>query len=245
MTSIRNRMRGLMSPRYNDDTAKVTPVSAGDMWHGIRQAGLTIKNRVTFGFAAMISVIGISTFSPAFAGGGDGTFLVAQHAITAPNGASGLCAKYRWACAPTAQAPMSHSALLRLAATVNTKVNRETRAIADQTQYRREEYWTLPSARGGDCEDFVLLKKKILIEHGVASENLLIATVLDRRLASHAVLVLRTPGGDVVLDNLNKDIRSWKKTGYTFLKLQNPAAQNRWDAVVAGGIIKDRATATR
>ena len=241
MTPIRNGMRGLTSPWYNAAKPKGIPVGTEYML----QAVLTIKKRLIFGFAAMISVIGISTFSPAFAGGGDGTFLVAQHVITAPNGASGLCAKYRWACAPTAQAPMSQSDLMRLAVAVNTKVNRQTRAISDQTQYGREEHWTLPSARGGDCEDFVLLKKKTLIEHGVASQNLLIATVLDRRMASHAVLILRTPRGDVVLDNLNKDIRPWKSTGYTFLKLQNPTAQNRWDAVVAGGIIKDRATATK
>jgi predicted transglutaminase-like cysteine proteinase len=245
MIAIGNRTSALMRPRHDVEKAKIIPVRAGCILDGTPQAVLTIKKRLVFGCIAMISFIGLSAFSPAFAGGGDGTFLVAQRAIAAPNGALGLCAKYRWACAPTAQAPMSQSGLMRLAAAVNTKVNRRTRAIADQTQYEREEYWTLPTARGGDCEDFALLKKKTLIEHGVASENLLIATVLDRRLGSHAVLVLRTPKGDVVLDNLNKDIRPWKKTGYTFLKLQNPAAQGRWDAVLAGGIIKERPTATR
>ena len=216
----------------------------GDMSETASQAVHKIKRRLVLGVIAMISATCLNGFSPVFAAGGDGKFLVAQRVVSAPVGASGLCAKYRWACAPSGRARINQRDVISLAATVNTNVNRQTRTIADQTQYGREEYWTLPTARGGDCEDFVLLKKKTLIEHGVASDNLLIATVLDHDLNSHAVLVLRTATGDLILDNLNKNILPWKKTGYTFLKLQNPAAPGSWHAVLAGGIIKESPTAT-
>lgn len=203
-----------------------------------------LKKMSKMGLLAVATSLIFVNSSPANARSSHGAFLVAQSTSTAPGGFSGVCSRYNWACANTAQAQMSNSALLRLAKVVNNKVNRKTRSIEDKTQFGREEYWTLPTRRGGDCEDFALLKKKTLIEHGVASKNLLIATVLDTRLRSHAVLVVRTAKGDFVLDNLNKRMLPWKKTGYTFLKLQNPKSLSNWDAILAGGIIKDRATAS-
>ncbi len=186
-----------------------------------------------------------SSFSPAFAGGDGGVFLVGHRPIAAPAGFSGLCSKYSWVCAPSGQATVGQDAALRLAKTVNNQVNRRTRQIDDKKQYGKEEYWALPTARGGDCEDLVLLKKKTLLERGVSSETLLIATVLDRKLNSHAVLILRTKKGDLVLDNLTNKIVPWKGTGYTFLKLQDPRSLNRWQAVLAGGVIKDTPTASK
>lgn len=196
-----------------------------------------------FGSVAVMIGMFFAGILPAFGSGG--AFLVAQHAISAPDGAVGLCAKYKWACATSSRSSLSQSDKIRLASSVNTQVNLQTTAIDDHVQYGREEHWALPTARGGDCEDFVLLKKKILIKNGVSAKNLLIATVLDRNLNSHAVLILRTQNGDLVLDNLTNDIHLWKDTGYTFLKLQSPAVPGGWHAVMAGGVIKERPTATK
>lgn len=204
-----------------------------------------LKKSVARAIFVLASSLCLISFSPAYAAGNNSPFLVPQSSISAPAGFSGLCSKYSWVCASTGQARISDGALLRLAKDINDKVNRQTPTIEDRVQYGRDEHWALPTARGGDCEDFVLLKKKTLIEHGVPSSNLLIATVLDRRLQSHAVLVLRTSKGDLVLDNLNKKIRPWKKTGYTFLKLQNPASLGTWHAVLAGGVIDDSPTASK
>ncbi len=244
MTSFGSNISRPANRHRNIGGAKIMSGRDCDLSNTTSNAVLKIKKRMAFGVIASIISICVTGFSPAFANSGAGAFLVAHSAISAPAGAAGLCGKYRWACDSSGHSNISQSDLIGLAASVNTKVNRQTREIADQTQFGREEYWTLPTARGGDCEDFALLKKKTLIENGVASKNLLIATVLDRSLNNHAVLVLRTPKGDLVLDNMNKDIRPWKKTGYTFLKLQNPAAPGRWDAVISGGIIKERPTAT-
>src|SRR3712207_1661354 len=55
---------------------------------------------------------------------------------------------------------------------VNTLVNRLVIPATDLDHYRREEVWTLPQSHG-DCEDFVLLKRKWLLERGWPTGSLL------------------------------------------------------------------------
>lgn len=165
-----------------------------------------------------------------------GTHLVAVKPIAAPRGSDDLCTRYDWACARPASTRVAAGQALALARAVNASVNATVREVSDRRQYGREDVWALPTAKGGDCEDFALAKKKTLIEAGLPPASLLIATVLDRRRNPHAVLVLRTATGDYVLDNLTGRILPWQKTGYSFLRMQNPAAPRLWDAILAGGI---------
>jgi len=160
-------------------------------------------------------------------------------AAAAPKGARGLCAAHPWACAASDMRSWDSRALMNRARVVNARVNRAVTQISDQAQYGREEVWALPTARGGDCEDFALLKKRKLMTFGVEPARLMIATVLDRKGRSHAVLLLRTDDGDLVLDNLVDRILPWDKTGYTFLRVQDPAAPDRWRRVFAGGMLAD------
>ncbi len=161
--------------------------------------------------------------------------LVPKTKIAAPSGAASLCQRYNWACSGSGQATVP-SAMLAHAKRVNAAVNSRTRELSDRRQYGVEEHWALPTRRGGDCEDFVLEKKRRLIAAGLSPRSLLIATVLDRKRNSHAVLVLRTDQGDYVLDNLRSGVIDWRRTGYSFLKMQNSERPDRWDAVLAGGI---------
>lgn len=154
-----------------------------------------------------------------------GTFLPSQGRISAPKAAAALCSTYRWACSSSSEA---RSPEIEQISAVNRKVNRSTREISDADQYSREDYWSLPSRRGGDCEDFALLKKRKLISMGFAPDRLLISTVLDRTGRAHAVLIARTDRGDFVVDNLVDTIKPWNRTGYTFLRMQDPSAPNRW-----------------
>lgn len=156
--------------------------------------------------------------------------------VSAPQGANSLCDAYEWACAKGNRGVSIDKAALDIVNQVNRKANRTVRAISDQQQYRTAERWALPSKRGGDCEDYALYKKLELIKAGFAADQLLIATVLDRRGGSHAVLVLRTGKQDLVLDNLTNTIKPWQKTGYTFLRLQNPENPRQWVSVFAGGM---------
>jgi predicted transglutaminase-like cysteine proteinase len=154
-----------------------------------------------------------------------------------PAGAGHLCTAYDWACASTGRQMAIDARALEIVQAINSRANRSVRSISDMQQYRVAERWALPTARGGDCEDYAIYKKLELIKAGFPPEQLLIATVLDRQRQSHAVLVLRTGGADLVLDNLTNRIVPWNKTGYTFLRMQDPRQPSRWVSVLAGGIM--------
>lgn len=187
--------------------------------------------------AAMALILALAAvIAPAHASG-KRPHLEATRSADAPEGFSGVCARYGWACARSGRAGSVGPDVLSLAEKVNAAINRQTREVSDESQYSRKEYWALPTDRGGDCEDFALAKKQALIGNGIAPERLLIATVLDRRSNPHAVLVLRTDGGDYVLDNLTNRILGWRETGYTFLRMQNPASPGQWSAILAGGVL--------
>lgn len=161
-----------------------------------------------------------------------------QFHADAPEGASVFCRKAQWACSPSSGKNMSEDVLFQLAKTVNLQINRKVRQIEDIDQYGVLEHWALPGRKGGDCEDFALLKKRTLLEQGVPSDRLLIATALDKSGRNHAVLIVRTTSGDYVLDNKTNTIKLWNKTGYSFLKIQDPDDPKIWRAVLAGGIFR-------
>lgn len=146
----------------------------------------------------------------------------------APIAARNLCGTYAWACSSSAGSGVVSPQHYKAVKEVNRLVNRQVREVSDYRQFQTGDYWTLPTSRGGDCEDFALLKKQELIKRGLPAQSLLIATVLDKSNQGHAVLVVRTTQGDLILDNLTGQIRSWSQTGYTFLRMQNPDAPNRW-----------------
>lgn len=155
--------------------------------------------------------------------------------VAAPVAASDLCARYAWACKPSKRTIGDTAGMMNVANDVNRAVNRRVRSVDDLSQYRKKDFWSLPSNRGGDCEDVALLKKRELIQRGIPADRLLIATVHSRKIGPHAVLVLRMEDGDKVLDSLNSRIKPWHQTGYTFLRVQNPKALNSWVSVSSKG----------
>lgn len=163
--------------------------------------------------------------------------LPTKTSVSAPSGASGLCTQYGWACARTGKTHQIDLAAMAVAQKINTAANRKVRPVSDRAQWSIAERWSLPTARGGDCEDYAMLKKMMLIQAGFSPDQLLIATVLDRQRRSHAVLILRTGTQDLVLDNMTGRIKHWRETGYTFLRLQDPARPDRWVGVFAGGVL--------
>ena len=165
-----------------------------------------------------------------------GAFLPVKAVAPAPEGAAALCKTYDWACARAGDAgALAAADAIALARAVNVAANAAIRPISDQRQYAVAERWALPTARGGDCEDFALFKKMKLVEAGIAPERLLLAAVLDRDNKPHAVLVMRTGRGDFVLDNLTDRILPWTDTGYVFLRMQDPRAPKGWVSVFARG----------
>ncbi len=110
---------------------------------------------------------------------------------------------------------------------VNHYVNTKIRPASDMELYHVPDYWTYPTT-AGDCEDYVLLKKRYLIGMGFNPDVLLITVVLDENREGHAVLTIPTSRGDIILDNRRDEILRWNTTGYTFLKRQSQQQANQW-----------------
>jgi predicted transglutaminase-like cysteine proteinase len=99
--------------------------------------------------------------------------------------------------------------------------------VTDLDLYGVTDYWTIPTARG-DCEDYVLLKRKRLMELGWPASALLITVVRDERGEGHAVLMVRTQQGDFVLDNKTDEIKLWHRTRYQFVMRQSYLNPRVW-----------------
>jgi predicted transglutaminase-like cysteine proteinase len=111
---------------------------------------------------------------------------------------------------------------------INRRVNAEIEPMTDQELYGVEERWTYPAAGKGDCEDYVLLKRRRLMEAGWPRQALLITVVRDLKGDGHAVLTVVTDKGDYALDNQAEDVKPWFDTGYSFIKRQSQIDPNEW-----------------
>jgi predicted transglutaminase-like cysteine proteinase len=117
---------------------------------------------------------------------------------------------------------------------VNRSVNAAIEPMTDMDHWGVVDRWDLPSDGKGDCEDYVLLKRKMLTERGFPRQALLVTVVVDTHGDGHAVLTVRTDHGDFVLDNMRDDILAWVHTGYRFVKRQSQEDPNRWVALDDG-----------
>ena len=111
---------------------------------------------------------------------------------------------------------------------VNDWVNTSIDSVSDLDHWGVIDQWDYPTDGKGDCEDFVLLKRKMLIERGFPRQALLITVVKDENGEGHAVLTVKTNRGEFILDNLVSSIRPWNETNYRFVKRQSQTNQNVW-----------------
>jgi predicted transglutaminase-like cysteine proteinase len=111
---------------------------------------------------------------------------------------------------------------------VNRWVNETVKPMTDMDHWGVIEKWSIPTDGYGDCEDYVLLKRKLLIDAGWPREALLITVVRDRQGEGHAVLTVKTDKGEFILDNQNENVVAWTETGYRFVKRQSQRDQNVW-----------------
>jgi predicted transglutaminase-like cysteine proteinase len=111
---------------------------------------------------------------------------------------------------------------------VNNRVNRTIKPMTDLDHYGVVEKWTYPDDGYGDCEDYVLLKRRMLIDAGWPREALLITVVRDAKGDGHAVLTVKTDRGEFILDNQNQAILPWYESGYRFVKRQSQSNPNVW-----------------
>ncbi|MCF6343925.1 MAG: transglutaminase-like cysteine peptidase [Devosiaceae bacterium] len=110
---------------------------------------------------------------------------------------------------------------------INVKYNKEIIPVTDLELYGVEEFWTYSNGYG-DCEEYVLEKRRALINLGWPASVLLIAVLRQESGEGHAVLMVRTDRGDLVLDNQAALIKLWNETPYKYLKRQSQANSGQW-----------------
>jgi predicted transglutaminase-like cysteine proteinase len=104
---------------------------------------------------------------------------------------------------------------------INSQVNAAVQPLTDLAHWGVPDHWDLAEDGYGDCEDYQLLKRKLLVAAGLPRRALLMTVVLDTEEEGHAVLMIRTDRGDFILDNMRDDVRVWDDTGYTFVKRES------------------------
>ena len=113
---------------------------------------------------------------------------------------------------------------LDLLKSINTEINHSIEPRYDQVSHDR---WQADVA-SGDCEDYALTKRRRLIQAGFAPAALRIAVARTWSGEGHAVLVVRTDRGDVILDNRFDQIKRWNATDMRILKIQSGANPRLW-----------------
>jgi predicted transglutaminase-like cysteine proteinase len=124
----------------------------------------------------------------------------------------------------------------KLLTSVTTLANHVILAETDDEHYHIDrktliDWWTYPDDGAGDCSDYMLLKRKMLIEAGWPRSAALATVVIDRHGEGHAVLTVTTDQGDYILDNLTDKLLRWDQTGYAYVKRQSREDENSWVAI--------------
>jgi len=169
---------------------------------------------------------------PAHAQSSLGSSMATGGITSQPIGHYDFCTLNRSECrrTPSAQPVGLTDATFAQLDAVNRQVNGSIVAVTDLQLYNLVEVWAYP-AGAGDCEDFVLLKRKLLADAGWPLGNLLITMVLQANGEAHAVLTVRTDRGDLILDNLSNEVRLWTDTPYIYLKRQSDRDAGTWVSI--------------
>lgn len=117
---------------------------------------------------------------------------------------------------------------------INQKVNQSIAPRSDQDNYGVPDFWALPLAKkdpSGDCEDYVLEKRKQLLAAGFPETALSIAIVTTPEGESHAVLLVATDRGEVVMDSITPWVLPWTETRYTWRERQIRGAALEWGKI--------------
>ena len=162
------------------------------------------------------------------------TFAVVGEVARPPIGWVEFCVEYRPECNSKPSAPRdvvltpkAWSDMVKVNAWVNDSIN----PVTDLEHWGVVERWNYPDDGKGDCEDYVLLKRRMLMQAGWPREALLITVVRDKKGDGHSVLTVKTDRGEFVLDNQEPQVLPWNKTGYRFVKRQSQSDQNVWVAL--------------
>ena len=158
-------------------------------------------------------------------------FISVGQTVKAPIGWTEFCVEYDPECKTKPSQPrdvvLSVRALKDLER-VNQYVNTHVKPMTDMEHWGVVERWNYPDDGYGDCEDYVLQKRRMLMQAGWPREALLITVVRDKHGDGHAILTVKTDKGEYILDNQTDQILLWSDTGYRFVKRQSQSDPNVW-----------------
>jgi predicted transglutaminase-like cysteine proteinase len=148
-----------------------------------------------------------------------------------PYGWADFCRRYAGECDSGPLAPLDVNLTanaMKEIERVDLWVNAHVKPVSDMEHWGVIDQWDYPTDGKGDCEDYALFKRKILIGEGFPRQALLMTVVKDEHNEGHAVLTVKTNAGEFVLDNMNDEVKPWDRTGYRFVKRQSQTDQNVW-----------------
>ena len=152
------------------------------------------------GLGLAVAAILLGLNAPASAGDERAMYASLGDTTRSPIGWVEFCADNPGECTGGASQPrdivMSQTAWRDLTR-VNRWVNETIKPMTDMDHWGVIEKWSLPTDGYGDCEDYVLLKRKMLIDAGWPREALLITVVRDKKGEGHAVLTVKSDKGEI------------------------------------------------
>ncbi|WP_127143209.1 transglutaminase-like cysteine peptidase [Pelagibacterium montanilacus] len=192
---------------------------------------MNIKSIVASGLIGLLALTGMTTLAMAQDHYGHPAFASVAGPTSVPIGHHEYCQRRSGDCqafhTPGDRVNLTDAKWADLQA-VNNHYNVTVTPASDQDLYGAPEFWTYPVNGYGDCEDIVIGKRAALIERGWDASNLLITVVSQPDGEGHAVLMVRTDRGDLVLDNQDSLIKIWTDTPYTYLKRQSQTHAGQW-----------------
>lgn len=152
---------------------------------------------------------------------------------TIPFSAAAMCERLPDYCAPRNLVPAVALTpeLWEQLQLVNDFYNATIKPMTNMQQYGVIDYWAYPDSGYGDCKGYQLGKQRELVKLGWPPSDLLMTVVLDTAGKGHAVLIVRTDRGDLVLDNLDGLIHVWSQTPYHYIKRQSQTEADKWVAI--------------
>jgi predicted transglutaminase-like cysteine proteinase len=124
--------------------------------------------------------------------------------------------------------PLTTARLIELSE-INRDVNQSIKPQAKRKSVLAEDWVVAPYE--GDCTDYAVTKRHELLARGWPSHSLLLAEVVVASGEHHLVLVVRTSEADLVLDNLNGDVRPVSQIEYRWVRAQQAENPKFWSTI--------------
>jgi predicted transglutaminase-like cysteine proteinase len=187
---------------------------------------------MSWAVAVMFTALGLGS-AEAASNSGAPIFMPTGTTTSQPIGHYEFCQRLPGECSARTSRPLhvtlTDALWLELTA-VNDAVNHQIQPRSDLDVFGRPEVWSFANTLG-DCEDYVLVKRRELVARGWPLSALLVTVVRQENGEGHAVLTVVTDRGDFVLDNLDGRVRLWSDTPYLFVKRQSERNAGAWISV--------------